>query len=609
MGRVEEIWDSAANTALEYSYLGLRSIVIEELSDVSFQLDYYTSGTYGGFDRFDRVVEHDWSVGDNFSYGYDLASNRTYREHVGPSTKDELYGYDGVRRLVEFDRGDLDGEKDGMSGTIAREDDFSLDPTGNWTDYVQKTSGSTDLNQDRTHNEVDETTNITETTGTAWITPAHDAAGNMTTMPKPSSLANGYTCTYDAWNRLVEVEDGGTVVGKYEYDGLNRRIKKHRDSQSPASPNGVDKYEHYFYNADWQLLETRDSSVETTEPEELEPKYQYVYSLRYIDAVAVRYKNTDADGLCDDESLYYIADANFNVTCLLDDQGTVVERYNYDPYGNTRIYDVNWSTRSTSSYDNTLRYTGREYDPESGVYHYRMRYYHGQMGRFVSRDPIGYEGGDANLYGYVGSGPANRTDPSGQDWWCLWLDDLFGTPSMGDRIGGGIEAFNNFDSTLAGAQTQQELLVKELADPNSTMTGEQAAAVQLGILGNGLSEAGAIADGGLATVELVVTTASAATVAAGGMRAGANRLIRPKPGGAKPGWPGSSPAQSPPGTTWRGKPGSRPGSSQGNYYNRGTGESFHPDLTHPKPIGPHWDYRAPDGTWYRIMPDGTMVPK
>ncbi len=313
VNRVEEIWDSAANKAIEYSYLGQSSIVIEELSDVSSQLDYYTSGTYGGFDRFSRVVEHDWSVGDDFSYGYDLASNRTYREHVGASSKDEYYTYDDVRRLKNFDRGNLNVGETAISGTPVREEDFTLDPTGNWTDYLQKTSGSTDLNQDRTQNKVNETTNITETTGTVWITPAHDAAGNMTTVPKPSSLANGYTCTYDAWNRLVEVKDSGTVVGKYEYDGLNRRIKKHRDSQSPASPNGVDKYEHYFYNTRWQLLETRESSVENTGPESLQPKYQYVYSLRYIDAVAVRHKNTDTDWSCDDESLYYIADANFVV--------------------------------------------------------------------------------------------------------------------------------------------------------------------------------------------------------------------------------------------------------------------------------------------------------
>jgi hypothetical protein len=60
--------------------------------------------------------------------------------------------------------------------------------------------------------------------------------------------------------RLVEVQDGQTVVGKYEFDGLNRRIKKHIDSQSPGSPNGIDRYEHLYYHASWQVLEIRDTT-------------------------------------------------------------------------------------------------------------------------------------------------------------------------------------------------------------------------------------------------------------------------------------------------------------------------------------------------------------
>ncbi len=39
------------------------------------------------------------------------------------------------------------------------------------------------------------------------------------------------------------------------------------------------------------------------------------------------------------------------------------------------------------------------------------------------------------------------------------------------------------------------------------------------------------------------------------------------------------------------------------------GESYRPDLSHPGPIEPHWDYKAPDGTWYRIFSDGEKIPK
>ncbi len=163
---------------------------------------------------------------------------------------------------------------------------------------------------------MNEITAITETVGTAWVDPVHDQAGNMTTMPKPSSPATGLTCKWDAWNHLVEVKQGATVVGRYEYDGLARRVKKHVDSQSPASPNGIDAYVHYFYNGAWQVLETRRSTSENTGPESLQPQYQYVWSQRYIDAPVLRDENTDADGLCDDDRVYYLGDANFNVTTL-----------------------------------------------------------------------------------------------------------------------------------------------------------------------------------------------------------------------------------------------------------------------------------------------------
>ena len=53
----------------------------------------------------------------------------------------------------------------------------------------------------------------------------------------------------------------------------------------------------------------------------------------------------------------------------------------------------------------------------------------------------------------------------------------------------------------------------------------------------------------------------------------------------------------------------RPPASEGSWYNAGTNESFHPDLSHPDPIGPHYDYRDALGNDYRVFPDGTVVPK
>lgn len=72
-------------------------------------------------------------------------------------------------------------------------------------------------------------------------------------------------------------------------------------------------------------------------------------------------------------------------------------------------------------------------------------------------------------------------------------------------------------------------------------------------------------------------------------------------------YPGDDPLTPPDGYEWRGS--GPQGSRYGNYFNPKTDTSLHPDLDHPQPIGPHWDYRDPSGAWWRIFKDGKISPK
>jgi len=61
-------------------------------------------------------------------------------------------------------------------------------------------------------------------------------------------------------------------------------------------------------------------------------------------------------------------------------------------------------------------FQGREYSAATGLYNFRARWYDPVTGRWLSKDPIGLEGG-LNLYVFCGNDPVNRRDPEGTDIW------------------------------------------------------------------------------------------------------------------------------------------------------------------------------------------------
>jgi RHS repeat-associated protein len=99
---------------------------------------------------------------------------------------------------------------------------------------------------------------------------------------------------------------------------------------------------------------------------------------------------------------YLLSDHLGSTTALTDATGVVTNTATYDGFGN-----------ATGNLNTRYGYTGREFDADLGLQYSRARFYDAKLGRFISEDPIGFSGGDVNLFGYVHNNAVNKTDPLG----------------------------------------------------------------------------------------------------------------------------------------------------------------------------------------------------
>ncbi len=142
---------------------------------------------------------------------------------------------------------------------------------------------------------------------------------------------------------------------------------------------------------------------------------------------------------------YFHTNHQGSVIAMSDATGAKAEGpYTYDPYGNCFS-----GAGVACSAGEPYRFTGRRFDPETGLLYFRARYYapddaHGS--RFLQTDPVGYTA-DLDLYTYVGNDPVDRTDPRGM-YDGFTLEDL-GFVNLGSgivvpesEVQGNVAAFN-----------------------------------------------------------------------------------------------------------------------------------------------------------------------
>ena len=166
----------------------------------------------------------------------------------------------------------------------------------------------------------------------------------------------------------------------------------------------------------------------TETDEEGDKQRSYIYG-NYIDEVLLMIDHTN-----DDAEYYYAHDHLFSPVSLMEDDGDVLERYEYDAYGKPYFMDVNFNLLEVqkSAYDNPYGFTGRNIDIlDNGdlvKQHSRFRDLEYYMGRWFTPDPLGlipnppkpngftpsdqYNDG-MSLYEYIQCDPISNVDPWG----------------------------------------------------------------------------------------------------------------------------------------------------------------------------------------------------
>ncbi len=104
---------------------------------------------------------------------------------------------------------------------------------------------------------------------------------------------------------------------------------------------------------------------------------------------------------------FYHFDGLGSTGAITNPSGNIVNKYAYDEYGNV--------LNQVEAVSNPFKYVGRYgvMADDTGLLYMRARYYDPDTGRFLSKDPIRFRGGDVNLYRYALNNPVNWVDPLG----------------------------------------------------------------------------------------------------------------------------------------------------------------------------------------------------
>jgi RHS repeat-associated protein len=300
------------------------------------------------------------------TYSYDAASRITGITDDIDHELDQIFGYDGLDRLITSQKG---------AATLSTSD-YTYDLSGNRISKILNNSlietHSIDFGSNRLQQKI----------GVQTVNYSYDPAGNL--------LSDGTTnYSYNAQGRRISAT-ATNLNATYSYNPLGQRVSKTVNGTTTRFV--YDQQGHLLgeYNATGQLIQEivwlGDLPIAILKPNAAESTLIDVFYIHSDHLVTPRKITRPSDN-------------------------KAVWTWESEAFGNTL---PNQNPDNLGSFVFNLRFPGQYYDLETGLHYNVFRDYDPDNGRYIESDLIGLAGG-INTYSYVGENPVNWIDPLGLD--------------------------------------------------------------------------------------------------------------------------------------------------------------------------------------------------